>query len=277
MSVIQNNFLFLGEHCEIKTIFKDSVAGANVNVKAPELVIKDIDDNVMNLRYLVPLCPTGAKDGEYYSTFLTEGLSEGRYYITATGYYPDDTTPANKLTNTDEIEVRAIDTVQGYINVLREQLNDHLPMLYLIDDPEKYRWSDGELYNCLKRSVAAYNETPPVSLTATGSYTLDNFPHFDLMLWGAEFYALNQKGLLEIFNTIIYNDDISFTIDRFPKLMQKLAMLIQNWLIKMKEMKKDEMWRRAKPVGIKSTKLPGRVIRNLSFVPAFSFLGNSGY
>lgn len=272
---IESNFIFLNRYCTIVTTFKDNTASAPVSVVRPTLSVTK-DGNPVTLQIMKPLSPTGATEGQYSASFLSDNLTEGIYKIKATGYYPDNTAEVNLLSQEDEIQIMNVDNIQSMINMLRVQLHDHLPKLYIIDDPEKFRWEDGELFQCLERAVDFWNETPPIS-SLNSSYSLDTFPHPDVMLWMGEFYALNMKGLLEIFNTMSYNDDISFTIDRFPKIQQKMQMLLNTAVQRIKEMKKDSTWRRSKPLGIRSTKLPLRAIQGLSLQPFFSFLSGSGY
>lgn len=271
---IESNFIFLNRYCTVLTIFRDNTASAPVSVVRPTLSVTK-DGTPVTLKIMKPLSPTGATEGQYSASFLSDNLTEGIYKIKASGYYPDNTKEENLLEQEDEIQIMNVDNIQSMINMLRVQLHDHLPKLYIIDDPEKFRWEDGELYQCLERAVSFWNETPPVSAKTT--YTLDNYPHSDLMLWMAEFYALNMKGLLEIFNTISYNDDISFTIDRFPKIQQKMQMLLSTCIQRVKELKKYEAWSRQAPLGIRSTKLPLRAIQGLTLQPFFTFLSGSGY
>lgn len=272
---VESNFIFLNRYCTVLTVFRDKIANAPVNIVRPKFSITT-GGNPVNLSIMKPLSPTGATQGQYSVSFLSDNLVQGIYNITATGYYPDNSAEENLITQTDEIEVMNVDNIQTMINMLRVQLHDHLPKLYIIDDPEQFRWEDGELFQCLERAVAFWNETPPVS-SQNSNYSLDTFPYMDTLMWGAEFYALNMKGLLEIFNTIQYNDDISFTIDRFPKIQQKMQMLLNTWVQRVKDQKKDAIFRKTAPLGIRSTKLPLRAIQGLSLTPFFSFLSGSGY
>lgn len=273
---IQPSFVFLNRYCEVRTIFRDKTANAPVNVVRPRFSISRSSDNSpVSVTMMKPLSATGATEGEYSVSFLSDKLVEGVYKVKASGYYPDNSTEANLIEQEDEFEVMNVDNIQAMINKLRVQLHDHLPKLYVIDDPEKFRWSDGELFECLERAVDFWNETPPTSASST--YSLETFPHPDLVFWGGEFFALNMKGLLEIFNTIQYNDDISFTIDRFPKLQQKMQMLLNTWVTRVKELKKYQTWSKTSPLGIRSTKLPLRALQGLSLTPFFSFLSGSGY
>lgn len=268
-------YFYINQYCQVKILFVDNINGANVNVTNPAFNIYKDGTNIP-LTYIRKIGSTGVKTGEYSVSFITDTLEEGTYTAIATGYYPDATSNQNKITYTSTFDIFDVDNIQQYIRMLRIQLADDFPSAYLIDDPEKYRWTDEQLYSCIYRAVQYWNETPPVS-TGVNLYTVETFPHIDTMLLIAEYYALNMKGILEIFNTIQYNDDTSFTIDRYPKLQSKMSEVLNLFKERVGKMKSDEIFRKTMPLGIKSTRLPIRALRSLSFSsPYLQFLGNSG-
>lgn len=278
------SFHFLGRHCEISTTFTDPISGAPIQVLSPKIKIsKKINsdggkDNYekVEVQTLVDFTPNPLIFGQYKTSFTSDKLGIGEYLVEAEGWYPDTSIGENRLEKTERFQIHEVSSVQSYIIMLRTQLSDHLPELYIIDDPTKYRWNDGDLFMALERSVQFWNETPPNS-SFISKYTIDNFPYWDIMLWGAEFYALNQKGLLEIFNTMNYSDQNAFNLDRWPKVQQKAQMLLDNWVKRVASMKYDLTIRKVKILGIKSTKMPLRAIRALSFIPNLSFMSTGGY
>lgn len=273
---LNSSFHFLGEMCEIKCIFTQPTTGAPVHVFNPKFKIIKSDGTDVNLRTLVPLSPTGIKEGEYKTSFLSDGITDGIYDLEFSGYYPDADDEKNKIVLTSKVEIFQVDSVQVLINMLRTQLHDHLPSLYWIDNTETYKWEDTDLYNALQMSVDAWNATPPVSHGARMA-TIDTFPYRNTLLEGAEYYALNQKYILENWNKLQYSDDISFQIDRTGGLLNKINILVQTWRNNLVTMKRDYAIRvLSNPKGIKSLRLPTRVLQQLSLTPVFSFL-SSGY
>jgi hypothetical protein len=278
---LESTFTFIGEFCELKIVFLENETGAAVNVYNPQFKIeRKIEEDKYEehpIEYLVPLSPSSAKVGEYRTTFFTDTLLQGIYRLTFNGYYPD-INPKNLITISSEFEVFEVSEFQSLITMLRIQLNDHRPSLYWIDNPDEYRWSDGELYNAFKMAMDKWNSTPPISM-GNRIITKDNlllFPLRNSIIEGAEFYALNQKYLLETFNKLTYSDDMSFTIDRAPGIMSKMQMLKAN-LDNLDKIKKDYVIRTSSSRAIKSTRVPLRALRQLSFIPQLSFLSAGGY
>ena len=276
-------FHFLNRHCEIVTTFTDD-SGAGVNVTNQGVKISQrINDNGPDGGYqeipvtiMVPFSPSGLKDGEYKVSFLSDNLVESEYLIEAWGYYPDKNIESNKQTKKDKFQIYSVNSTQKYVMMLRNQLHDHLPQLYIIDSKTQFKWNDGDLFIALERSVEAWNETPPLSVPYS-NYTIDNFPYFDIMLWGGEIYALNQKGILEIWNTLNISDEVAFNIDRSGKVISLAQQFSNMWFQRIKDMKKDLEARRTRVQGIKSLRFPIRAIRALSFIPNLSFLSSGGF
>lgn len=281
---IISNYSFLGRHCEIAVIFRDPLSTAPVSVENQKIKIsKKINNDGENGEFqevivekLVDFTPSPIKEGEYKYAFLSDKLVSGEYLVEALGYYPNASVESNKIEVKQKFQIYEVSSKQSWIIMLRTQLHDHLPELYILDDPTKYRWSDGDLFMALERSVQFWNETPPQN-PSISNYNIDNFPYWDIMLWGAEFYALNQKGLLEILNTINFSDEGIINIDRWPKYQAKINIILEQWVKRVKEMKYDLTIRRSQILGIKSSKMPLRAIRALSFIPNLSFMSTGGY
>lgn len=267
------SLVYLKGLSELKVKFIQPSTGALLPVKNPNLEMFK-NNNKIDLTFVKNLQPLGTRDGEFGCSFLTDNLTAGQYNIIATGYYPDNSSEENKIIHTADFDIFEVSTVQQYLNALRVQLNDYLPSRYLIDNPNENLWSDTDLYNALEQSVNYFNDTPPT--TANIKYTVATMPFVSIMLLGGEYFALNQREILEIFNTIQYTDDISFTIDRSPKLHTKAEQILNKFDERCKIIKKDMIFRRSDVRMIKSSKLPLRALRFMSFIPQFSFV-SSGF
>ena len=280
---VETRFQFLGEFCEIKITFLDN-ANAPVSVINPSLVFQKKEDEdkyeTVSIDVLTPLSPSGAKVGEYRTTFFSDNLTVGIYKVIFKGYYPDTSKVENLIERNSEFETFEVNGFQSLIEMLRVQLSDHRPELYLIDNPDEYRWTDGDLFNALKRAMEFWNLTSPAS---TGNAVISRtnvliFPLIGAIMLMGEYFALVQKYNLETVNTIQYSDDMSFVIDRSPKIFQRVQQ-IQTWMdTQLSINKKDYVLRYMSSVrGIKSTRLPYRALKMLSFSPQFSFLSAGGY
>lgn len=272
---IENSFQVLAGHCEVSVIFKQKDTNAPIKVIKQAFNLKrktgDIWEN-QSLRILKQFSPSGNKLGEYRVTFLAdERLTPGDYMLEAIGYPEGYVDESDAIIYQENIQIYQVDNVATYMELLRIDLSDLFTRLFLIDDPTLNHWADGELYAALNRSVARYNESPPIS-RGTDRYNLDNFPHTDILLMGARLIALESKDILEIYNKLQYSDDITFTLNRFQDIMQELQRLGTIYYARVEKIKKYERFQMASLKAIRSTKIPTRALRSLSFTPQFSFL-----
>lgn len=277
---VKTSFIFLGEHCEIQVCFLDKTAQAPVTVTNPSFQILDSNGNEVTVRILKHLSPMENREGYYKVTFLATGaLTDGRYDLVFSGYYPDDSKPKNKIEIKSSIEIVPVDNLQITMELLKRRVHDHLTEFYQIDDPETYKFDDGDLYGALKMATDRWNEQPPVTEEGVNNLasTVDNFPFPALQLDLAECYLLTPELLLEIWNTISYSDDISFNVNRAPMLQSYIQWKMQDLTQRLMKIKPDWVWRRTRVKGIKSTKMPLRALRQLSFLPQLSFLSTGGY
>lgn len=277
---VQTSFVFLGEHCEIQVTFLDNTAGAPVTVVKPQFQMLDSNKNSVNLRILKPLAPMVNKEGTYKVTFLTTATTPtiGTYDLVFSGYYPDDSKAKNKLEIRSSIEIMTVDSVQTKMDMLQRQVHDHLTEFYQIDDPEKYKFDDGDLYMALKKATDRWNEEPPTTEQGNNMMaTIENIPFPAIQMDLAECYLLRPEIILEIWNTITYSDDISFTINRAPMLQSYVNWLLQDCTQRIMKIKKDWIWRNLHIKAIKSTKIPTRALRQMSFIPQLSFISTGGY
>ena len=279
---------YIGGHVEIKTIFRDPSNQAPVQVYYPEAIFENGDGKFKPNEILKPFQPTKLKTGEYVITFITDAtqFTEGQYKITLQGYQKVETngTPIekNKIAYTSTFEVTPVSGKQTLIDMLRFCIFDDFPELNVIESKTDYRLTDGQLYQCLTLALSEWNSTPPPSLTPsdTGNYSdITLFPYIDVLIKGAEIAALNRDEIKEIYNKLIYNDDIQFQINRTGDLHQKLAWLSQIYYSRLEKQKKAfiiySTYQNVKI--ITSTKLPFRVLRALSFNVNWSMsLGDLG-
>lgn len=264
----------IGGLIEVTTTFMDKKK-APTYVYNPKATFKQGDIDVTDsIEILTGFGPTGLNVGEYKMTFITSNWTPGTYKVTLLGYTdPEDKDgrESSKLTSEGIFQVTDMSPKQGHIDLLRMVLADDIPQFYVIDDPTKFRFQDGQLFSFLKMSVSQWNSTPPVSTGSQNSLYVnpdkfDRFPFMDLLITGAELIALNRETILEILNTLEYTDDITFRIDRAPKFMQKYQML-QTWYTqRLEKAKKDAAMRLTYSMGasaLLSTRLPFRIIRAL--------------
>jgi len=277
---VQTSFVFLGEHCEIQVVFLDKTANAPVTVVNPSFSILDSNGNAVNVRILKPLSPIGNKEGTYKVTFLaTNVLTNGTYDLVFSGYYPDNTKTKNKIEIKSTIEIITVDNLQVKMELLKRSVHDHITELYQIDDREKFKFDDGDLYSALRKATDRWNEEPPATPPSYSNlaFTVDSFEFPALQIDLAECYLLTPELILEIWNTINYSDDISFNINRAPMLQSYVTWKMNDITQRLNKIKKDWVWRTTRVKGIKSTRIPTRALRQLSFVPALSFLSTGGY
>jgi len=277
---VKTSFVFLGEHCEIKVVFLDKVANAPVTVVNPSFKIKDSAGNDINLRILKPLTPMGNQDGLYHVTFLTTngGLTTGTFDLVFTGYYPDNTKEDNKLEIKSSIEVFAVDTIQTKMDMLKRKAHDHIAQAYEIDNPEEFKFDDGDLYSALKQATDRWNEEPPVTVHPSNlEATIENAPFPQIQMDFAECYLLRPEIILEIWNTIQYSDQVTFNINRAPMLQSLMQATLNDVTQRIKLVKKDWVWRNTSVHALKSSKLPLRALRQISMTPQLGFISSGGY
>jgi len=253
-----------GEHVELFCTFTSG--GTAINVLSPQFSMATTggtDVTVPDANLLVPFTKHGEETGLFHITFLASSswLDDGTYNITMSGNYPSATGDTVQITGT--FQIRSAPTAQYYIDLVRQSVSDRIPALYQIDDPEKYKWEDGQLYDAITRSLNFINHTPPSDYT----WSIGNMPWPGLLVDGAVFYALHQRGLLEVANTLNYNDEISFAIDRSQKYLTMAQALYTQWLQMVGRVKRNYAYSRAGAIGMGQTRLPYTIIRSFSFHP----------
>lgn len=160
---------------------------------------------------------TNVSVGSYKFVFYPSNMSPGLYNIVFLGGDPAVIPNYGTFKVSGGFQVAQVQREFSMIRDLRHRLQDLNPALYTIIDSAKNVWTDENLLVYLSDAMNEINQTPTPS-----SYSLSNFPNTSLVLDGAFVRALQAAAVLEIWNTMQYNDEISFVIDRAPKL-QALA------------------------------------------------------
>lgn len=264
-----------GEHVDLYCIF--STGGTAVNVDSPQFTMTTTGGTEVAIpsdRLLVPFSKDGPEVGRYHVTFLAgDWLTDGTYTVTMTGQYGGSGS-GSTITATASFVIRQGNSIQSYIEMVRSALRDSLPQLYEIDDPDRFFYSDGDLYGALTRALNSINMTKPSKYT----FTMEGIPWPTLLIDGAVIYALHSKQLVEIANTFTYNDEISFAINRAQSYQSAAQLLYAQWVQEKGRVKQDYAFGRARPIGLGHTRIPFTVQRIFSMAPHMlnTFGSNTG-
>lgn len=207
--------------------------------------------------------------GYYVYKFLTSGLTAGDYTVKFTGTYrfplgTDGNRPPDEVIVVNgQFSLVDIPVAQELVTRLRTFLNDNQMRRYLLDNPEKYFWEDGELVSFLKMAIEFHNQAIPAT---PGLWTvMTPPPSMESVLVGGACYAVASRGLLEIANTLQYNDEINLTIDRGPKYQTAASWMATIWRDGVKAWKQQYGFSfLQEPLGLKTLRLPFTIIRPLS-------------
>lgn len=261
-----------GNHVEMVCTFTSG--GTAVNVVEPTFsIVEGVTGSTVSIpaaSLLVPFCKDGAGTGKYHTCFLGGSwIADGDYTITMSGKYP--TASGGTIALSGSFTVREAPTIQTFIELLRGRLFDRDGSLYYIENRETFMWSDGDLYESLIASLDQINITPPsrylFSLDGRDDSGNPACPWQGLLLDGGLIYALHRRGLLEIPNTINYNDEISFSIDRSGKYQSMLQVFYSVWQQSLLRTKRDYAFARAFPIGMGQQRMPFVISRIMSFHP----------
>lgn len=97
--------------------------------------------------------------------------------------------------------------------------------------------SDDEIILYLELAVDDFNNAH----TPRTNYTLNTFPSFAILLWGAVIQALTSESLLQIRNDLSYSDGgITVALsNKAPAMMQAAQGLMMNYERKVEDLKKQ--------------------------------------
>ena len=259
-------------HVTLYCVFRNSAGDLVEPQTNLSTVIKYDGAPVTTVKTMVPLKRLQDNDapsqpGKFIYQFLTTDLASGDYTVEFRGRWTSPTKdvggeyPSEDLLITGSFTLVDIPVEQEMIHRLRVLLNDNGMRRYLLDDPRKFFWENGELYQFLHMSLDAHNNAPPVT---PGKWDFNTFPYLESLLIGGMVYALSSRGVLEIANTLQYNDELSLTIDRQPKYQNHASWLATAWIMNLRMWKLDWSFHANRWVGLKSLKLPFTILRPLS-------------
>lgn len=263
-----------GNHVELTCTFASG--GTSVNVISPSFTMyqgSGVTGSVITIpeaNLLVPFSKKGPGVGNYHITFMAadEWLANGEYTVTM-----DGTVSGSPIQILGTFTARTGNAVQSYIEQVKAALRDYDGSLYLIEDPNKFMYEDGDIYEALNRALNKINHTPPSRYT----WSLDTVPWPGLIVDGAVIYALHSRGILEVPNTIQYSDEISFTIDRSQKFVTMIQVFASQWELTVGRVMRDYGYERAFPIGMGTTRIPFSTARIFSFIPQTQSFFNWGF
>lgn len=250
------------EYISLSCYFKSN-AGQIVDVENQSVTIKKKSNSqVVSPTIMVPLEKVGDTTGFYRVSFLSTGLEATTYTIRFEGnpVGSQDTVGVN-----GEFALFNTPLIQVYIDELRLMLSDYTTSRYRLEDVDTNLWENEELYNSLKISLSRMKAFPPI-LSAANQFTFDNIGDGEsLLIQGGVIYALISRAVLEVTNEFQYNDELSLAIQRAQKYQSIAQMLLPDWEKAVKGYKTNLQFNYAKPIGLKSCRMPmiGRFILSL--------------
>ena len=260
-------------HVEVKCTF--SSGGTAVNITNPIFNIYSgpgVTGTTVSIpaaNNLVPFSKDGSGTGKYRATFLGDTwLPDGDYTFAMTGVYSGGT-----ITNTGIFSARSAGTIQTYIELLRSALHDWDSVIYYIENNDAFYFDDGQLYGAVNRALNHISDCKP---SAYRFGTFASCPWPSLLLDFGVVYALHQKSVIETVNSISYQDEVSFNIDRSGKFITALQVFKAGLEQDLRSTKMNYAFSRAGAIGMGTTRVPYAISRIFSFVPQASGLFSWG-
>lgn len=281
MSVQQHNYqvidysdqigedrVFEESHVSLYSQFALSGSGCWADATSFELK-NEAGKLITNLYLLKDTQPSEREtEGEYITTFLTNGLKKGKYTVKWTFDY-----------NSQEYYVSGdfelIETVreQYFIDQLKTMLGknfgSNIPTRYLMFDPTTQKWSDGELFMALKMALSDINISYPILET---QWTLGVVPCEALLLRGAEFYALMSIVNFEIAQKFSVGVPLNVDLYKGDKYDSMMRYMRDQFVKPLLDWKKNYALLNVIPVMISRLRIPYRILRPLSMTLHFSSL-----
>jgi len=165
-----------------------------------------------DLVFVNMLTVSAGSNNIYKFSFTPIGWEIGYYKLVLSGKFIKDniTTEVRKELG---FMLQASDKVTYLIWMLQHRLLDY-PNYYVLDrdtsgNLQRY-WSWQDFYTYIRSAVCRFNETGNL-ITCFG---IDNIPVEDILITGAQGYALLARGRIEKANTFTYSDTPAITIDR---------------------------------------------------------------
>jgi len=122
-----------------------------------------------------------------------------------------------------------------YVQRLRKFLNDTAELNVL---EEVQECTDIDLYHYIQDALDEINYT----FEPASSYTIQNFPSWNTIKFGATLQFLLAKGILSARNTLTYNDSGGVTVqdyDRYGRYMAFYNMIINKYLREVQSIKRS--------------------------------------
>jgi hypothetical protein len=217
------------------------------------------------LKYtIVPVGPPGL----YKFSTLTTTLPPGIYTVVWTGTKTFGTTPpaTHLLTVKGDLGFGEITPVHDILNRIRVRLMDDHPGDYQIDAAGINQWTKIEMFECVRDALSALNSVGPMR-TAYNFGTIYTEGIDELLVTGGLIFCLYARARFELANTMSYSDGHTLNIDRAPLYKQLADTLMTDWTKRVEAFKKSHP---ARPIGIKSQRIPFRISRVLGLLPNYS-------
>jgi hypothetical protein len=214
-------------------------------------------------KVLVPLSRVDDSVGVWHYSFLTSGMTSGTYEFTFSG----STSTISTVTHTLSFTSAEIPVEQYFIGALRAKLWDKRASRYLIDDNQRTRWTDGELYSFVDDSRLRIGQEPPSPENL--SWPVAFSEAHDLVLTGGFIGALEAAGIFSQWNKFNYSDELSLNVDRTP-FFQNAQSLKQQWMLSIMRWKRDKQFHAVRGIGMRSGRFPMYYTRVMSLLPHMS-------
>lgn len=214
-------------------------------------------------KVMTPLSRVDDSIGVWHYAFLTTDMTAGTYTFTFTG----SASGISTVTHTISFVAASIPVEQYFVGALRSKLGDKRSSRYLIDDEQRTRWQDGELYSFMESSRLSVGQTPPSPMNLT--YEQGFSECHDLLLTGGFIFALESRGVFENFQRFSYSDELSLNIDR-SNFFQNAQSLRAQWQQAVLRWKRDYMFHAVRGIGMASGRFPMYYTRVLSLLPHMS-------
>jgi len=253
---------FVGENSHVTLRCSFELSGAGCWADTVSFVLHDSGDNPVTNLYLLRQAQEydPEETGEYITTFLTNGLVKGDYTAKWTFSYGGtdyEVEGAFSLIVT-EVEQYLIDQLR---TLLGYNFKTEIPSRYLVFEPTD-KWSDGELYNCLKLALDDINYYPPILDT---NFELSSIPCQSILLKGAMIYALMSMTTFEVSQYFRVSEPIGVDLykgDKYQSLLRELFNMF--FLELLKKWKLNYAQLTVEPIMIRRMRIPYRVLRPLS-------------
>ena len=260
------DLIYSDSHISIRCTFEDG--GTPVDISSPTFrLYQGTVTGDPEVTSEVTFLKSAQKDetgqaGHYIVTFLSENLRAGTYLGVFTG-----TSGTEEIVNSSILTLESINRVQFMINMIRSSLKGRYNLLVpnnlMTIDARSRTWEDGEVYDCLYRSVQDLNTVPPLLDVV---FTVQNYPEIanNFVVMGAQIYALLMAGGLEAQNYFQANTPINLNLFRGDKFLELMRACREMYLEPMKAWKLQFWFDNIEEQLLVMRRVPIRVVRPMS-------------